>query len=150
MKLHRRVGVDLIDGAFDPSPQGQVGKDLPGGKVVEHRLFELMARDGPLAHLYLAGKDAPVGQAQHGALLGPLVVGGVQVVDEHEIGHLFHHVQGVGDAAGPEGLPLLTNDSHIDRWDTVLPRPVNFHSVGFPRRRSCATMRTAGKFFRGA
>ena len=26
-------------------------------------------------------------------------------MDEHEVGHLLHHVQGVGDAAGPEGLP---------------------------------------------
>ncbi len=44
-------------------------------------------------------------QAQHGALLDPEVACLVQIVDEHEVGHLLHHVQRVGDAAGPENLP---------------------------------------------
>ena len=67
--------------------------------------LELFPGHGAVSHLDLSGKNALVGQAQHGTLLGPQVVRLIQVVDEHEVGHLLHHVQGVGDAAGPEGLP---------------------------------------------
>ena len=57
---------------------------LGGGEVVEYRLLELIARDGALPYLHLIVKNALVGPAQHGTLLGTLVVGSVQVVDEHE------------------------------------------------------------------
>ena len=46
-----------------------------------------------------------MGQPQHDAILRPDVVGLIQVVYEHEVGHLLHHVQRVGDAPGPEDLP---------------------------------------------
>ena len=101
------VGVEVLDEGEHPLLHD--GIHLSGGKVVEHRPFELATRDGPLPHLYLTGKDALMRQAQHGTLLGPLVIGGIQVVDEHEVGHLFHHIQGIRYAAGPEGLPEAVN-----------------------------------------
>ena len=91
------VGVEVLDEGEHPLLHD--GIHLSGGKVVEHRPFELATRDGPLPHLYLTGKDALMRQAQHGTLLGPLVIGGIQVVDEHEVGHLFHHIQGIRYAA---------------------------------------------------
>ena len=83
------IGVEVLDEGEPPLLHDRV--HLGGGEVVEHRPLELIARDGPLPYLHLVGKDALMGQSQHDALLGPLVVGGVQVVDEHEIGHLLHH-----------------------------------------------------------
>ena len=50
----------------------------------------LSAQNGSLPHLHLIDKNAPVGQAQHGTLFSSLVVSGIQVEDEHEIGHLLH------------------------------------------------------------
>lgn len=33
----------------------------------------------------------------------------VQVMDEHEVGHLLHHVQGIGNAVGLEDHPQTVN-----------------------------------------
>ena len=44
-------------------------------------------------------------QAQHGALFGPKIVGIVQVANKHQVGHLLHDIQWIGDAARPENLP---------------------------------------------
>ncbi len=40
---------------------------------------------------------------QGAALLQAL--GLIQAADEQQIGKLFHHLHGVGDAPGPEGVP---------------------------------------------
>ena len=74
-------------------------------KVPEHRPFQLLARNAPLPDGDLVRKNALVGHPQHGALLGALVVRRVQIMNEHQIGHLLHHVQRIGDAPGPECLP---------------------------------------------
>ena len=81
------------------------GVHLPGGEVVEYRPLELIARDSPLPNLDLLPEHTFVGQAQHGALLGAQIVCLIQIVDEHQVGHLLHHVQRVGNAARPEDLP---------------------------------------------
>ena len=74
-------------------------------EVVEHRPLELVSRDGALPDAHFLCENALVGQPKHGGLTGPEVVRLVQIVDEHEIGHLLHHVQRVGDAARPEDFP---------------------------------------------
>ena len=101
------VGVEPLDEGEHQLLHHRV--HLPGGEVVEPGPLELFPGHGAVPHLDLPGKNALVGQAQHGALLGSQVVRLIQVVDEHEVGHLLHHVQGVGDAAGPEGLPEAVN-----------------------------------------
>ena len=75
------------------------------GEVPEHRPLELAARNRLCSDRHLPSENTRVGQAQHGALPGFQAVCVVQVPDEHEVGHLLHHVQGVGNAAGPENLP---------------------------------------------
>ena len=97
------VGVEFLDKGEHQLLHHRV--HLPGGEVVEPGPLELFPGHGAVPCLDLSGKNALVGQAQHGALLGTQVVRLIQVMDEHEVGHLLHHVQGVGDAAGPEGLP---------------------------------------------
>lgn len=101
------VGVEVFDEGKHPPLHRRVQPS--GRKVVEHKLFELIAQNGSLPHLHLIDKNAPVGQAQHGTLFSALVVGGIQVEDEREIGHLLHHVQGIGNTAGPKGLPIAVN-----------------------------------------
>lgn len=81
------VGVEVFDEGKHPPLHRRVQPS--GRKVVEHKLFELIA--------------------QNGTLFSALVVGGIQVEDEREIGHLLHHVQGIGNTAGPKGLPIAVN-----------------------------------------
>ena len=97
------VGVQALDEGEHQLLHHRV--HLSGRKIVEPGPLELLPGHGAVPHRNLTGENALVGQAQHGALLGTQVVGLIQVVDEHEVGYLLHHVQGVGDAAGPEGLP---------------------------------------------
>ena len=81
------------------------GVHFPCREVVKPRPFELFPSHHALSNAHFACEDTLVRQAEHGALLGAEVVRLVQVVDEHQIGHLFHHVQRIRYAAGPEGLP---------------------------------------------
>ena len=72
---------------------------------MEHGPFELAALDLPVTDLYLPGKDALIGQTQHGALFCPQIIRIVQIPDKHQIGHLFNDFQRIGQAAGPENIP---------------------------------------------
>ena len=78
---------------------------LFGRKIVENRPLELLSGDGSLPDTHLFCKNALVVQPKHGAFPGAEVVHFVQIVDKHEIGHLFYHVQRVSNTAGPENFP---------------------------------------------
>ena len=97
------VGMQTLNKREDPFLHDAV--HLCGGKIMEHRPFQLIAGDGPFSDGNLTVKNAFVRQAQHGAFFGALVVGCVQIVNKHQIGHLFHDIQGVGDTACPEDFP---------------------------------------------
>jgi len=60
-----------------------------------------------LADVVLAfGKDAALhGLVEPGGFVLGQRVQVVQAAEEEEVGDLLHHLQGVGDAAGPEGVP---------------------------------------------
>ena len=55
------ISMEILDKRKYPLLHDRI--HLPGGKVVEYRPFQLIALDGALTHLYLAGKNALVGQA---------------------------------------------------------------------------------------
>ena len=81
----------------------------PGIKIPEHRPLQLPPIDFALADGDFACEHALVGQTQHGTLPGPQIVRGIQIVDEHQIGHLLDHIQGVRQSARPENLPQGVN-----------------------------------------
>ena len=81
------------------------GVHFSRGEIVKYRPLQLISRNGAVTDFDLVSKDAFVWQAQHGALFGPQIVGIVQIADKHQIGHLLHNVQRVGDAAGPKNFP---------------------------------------------
>ena len=78
---------------------------LLGTDVLELRPAEQIPLDLPLSNFHGPGKDALVGQTQHSSFFGAEAVSVVQVADEHEVGHLLHDIEGVGQAAGPKHLP---------------------------------------------
>ena len=90
------VAVEILDERKDGVLDG--GVHLGGREVAE---------DAPLEHVGVggAGEEGLVGEAEHGGLAGAEGVGLVEVVDEHQVGHLFDDVQRVGEAAGPEDFP---------------------------------------------
>ena len=78
-------------------------------EIVENAPFELCTVHGALPDLYLARKDALVGQTQHSGFFGVGVVAFIEVVNEHQIGHLLDHIQGIRQAARPENFPQAVN-----------------------------------------
>ena len=97
------VAVEVLDEGEDPLLHD--GVHPPGVKVVEYRPLQLATVDLPVADLHLVRKDALIGQTQHGTLLGAEVVGGIQIMDKHQVSHLLDDVQRVGQTACPENLP---------------------------------------------
>ena len=95
--------MQILDEGENPLLHG--GVHLPGGEIVEDAPLEPAAVHGALAELHLIREDALIRQAEHGRLLGAEIVRVVQIVDEHEIGHLLDHVQRVRETTGPEDLP---------------------------------------------
>ena len=97
------ITVEFFYKREDPFLHGAV--HLPGGEVMEYTPLELAAVNGTITNLHFFGKYALIGQAEHGRFLGSDVVGIVQVMDEHQIGHLFNDVKRIRNAACPEDLP---------------------------------------------
>ena len=121
------VPVEVFDEGEDPLLDHAV--HLARREVVEGAPLELLAGDRALADLHLVGKDTFIGEAQHGRLLGAQVVRVVQVADEHEVGHLLHHVQGVGDAARPKDVPQGVHFVFQFAGDHTHIPPVYFDSI---------------------
>ena len=78
-------------------------------EIVENAPLELCSIHSALPDLYLARKDALVGQTQHSGFFGVGVVAFIEVVNEHQIGHLLDHIQGIRQAARPENFPQAVN-----------------------------------------
>ena len=97
------VAVERFDERKHPFLHG--GVHFRCGKIAKYRPLQRIARNGAIPNVHLAGKDAFMRQAQHGALFGPKIVGIVQVANKHQVGHLLHDIQRIGDAARPENLP---------------------------------------------
>ena len=97
------ITVQVLDKGEDPLLHGAV--HLCRREVVEHAPFELAAVDSTVPDLHLLGEDARIGQTQHGGLACAEVVGVIQIVNEHQIGHLLDHIQRIRQTARPENLP---------------------------------------------
>ena len=78
-------------------------------EIVENAPLELCSIHSALSDLHLARKDALVGQTQHSGFFGVSVVAFIEVVNEHQIGHLLDHIQGIRQAARPENFPQAVN-----------------------------------------
>lgn len=76
---------------------------------MENAPLELCTVHSALPDLHFPCKDALIGQTQHGGFFGVGVVAFIEVVNEHQIGHLLDHIQGIRQAARPENLPQAVN-----------------------------------------
>ena len=88
------VAVQFLDEGENPFLHGAV--HLRGGEVVKDAPFELVAVNAARIDPYLSGEDALEGDAEHGGFARAKVVRFIQIVNEHEIGHLLDDIQRVG------------------------------------------------------
>ena len=72
---------------------------------MKHAPLQLAALNGSPAHLHFSGKHTFIRQTEHGRLPGPQVIRVIQIMDKHQIGHLFDDFQRIGQPAGPENFP---------------------------------------------
>ena len=127
--------MQVFDEGEDPLLDGAV--HLPGGEVMEHAPLELTAVDTAVANLHVFGKDALKGQPEHGSLPGPGVVRVVQIMDEHQIGHLFDDIQRIGQTACPEDFPKAVNfTSQFTCHHSFIPSPSSIYRMCSGLRRS--------------
>ena len=82
---------------------------LRSREIVKHAPLQLGAVHRLVPDLHFLRKDAFERQAQHGAFLRPQGIGSIQIMDEHEIGHLLNHIQRIGQATRPEDFPDTVN-----------------------------------------
>ena len=78
-------------------------------KVMEHRPLQLSAIDLPLADFHFIRKNALEGQTQHGTLFGAEIVGGIQIMDKHQIRNLLDDIQWIHQSACGENVPQAVN-----------------------------------------
>ena len=78
---------------------------LRGREVVKHRPFQLISGEFTPADFQFLRENALMGHAQHDTFFRAAVVGGVQIVNKHQVGHLLDHVQRIGDTARPKRFP---------------------------------------------
>ena len=76
---------------------------------MEHRPFELLAVDLSIPHLHFVGEDALEGQTQHSTFFCAEIIGGIQVMDKHQVSDLLDHIQGVHQTTSRKNIPQAIN-----------------------------------------
>ena len=116
------ITMQILDERKDPFLYGAV--HLCCRKIVEYAPFELASVHSTVSGLYFFGKDALIGQAKHSCLFGAEIIGVVQVMDKHQISHLFNDVQRICQAAGPEDFPKAVDfTSQFTCYHIFTPSP---------------------------